>query len=88
MNFKQTVLFMTAALGLPAAAQVFDNTGNGLLNGKYYFREVLFTATDEIAVYGNINFSAGTYTISGSQGLDCNQGGCSGPSPYTPAPGT
>ena len=72
----------------PLAAQVFDNTGNSLLNGKYYFREVLYTATDEVAVYGNIIFSAGTYTLSGTQLLDCNQGGCAGPSAYSPPTGT
>ena len=77
------LLTLSAALVYPALAQVFDNSGNGMLNGKYYFREVSFTATDSIAVYGNITFSSGNYTISGAQGLDCNQGGCSGPSAYS-----
>src|SRR5205814_847909 len=46
------------------------------------------TSTDEVVVYGNITFSAGTYTISGTQILDCNQVRCSGPSPYSPPSGT
>ena len=72
-----------AALSGSLAAQVFDNTGNSLLNGPYYFREVLFTATDEVAVYGGINFSGGSYTITSAQVLDCNQNGCSAPQPYS-----
>src|ERR1700682_1877905 len=80
-------LIAMAALSGPLAAQVFDNTGNNLLNGKYYFREVLFTATDEVAVYGDITFSGGTYTLS-AQILDCNQISCSGPSSYSPPSGT
>jgi uncharacterized protein (TIGR03437 family) len=76
MKLMRTVSFLFAALSLPAGAQVFDSSGNGMLNGKYYFREVLFTATDEVAMYGNITFSSGTYTISGTQTYDCNQSGC------------
>jgi len=56
----------------PAAAQSWDNSGNGLLNGAYYFRQVMWlggfnTANDlkeAIAVYGNIVFGGnGTYTL-------------------------
>jgi len=54
-----------------------------MLSGSYYFREVLITSTDEVVMYGNINFSGGTYNISGAQRLDCNQNGCSGPSPFS-----
>ena len=73
-----------AALSGPLAAQVFDNSGNGLLNGRYYFREVLFTNTDYVAIYGSINFSGGTYaTLSDAMIFDCNQGGCSLPSGYS-----
>jgi uncharacterized protein (TIGR03437 family) len=79
----QLALFLMASLSGPVAAQVFDNTGNGMLNGPYYFREVLFTATDEVAVYGGVNFSGGSYTITSAQVLDCNQNGCSAPQPYT-----
>lgn len=83
MKLTPTALLVAAALSLPARAQVFDNSGNGMLNGKYYFREVSFTSTDAIAIYGNITFNAGTYTVSGAQGIDCSQASCSGPSAYT-----
>src|SRR5260370_821924 len=52
------------------------------------FREVIFTASDEVAVYGTITFSGGTYSISGTQILDCSNQGCSGPSTYSPPSGT
>ena len=88
LRTTRLALIVIAALGGPLAAQVFDNSGNGLLDGKYYFREVLFTANDEVALYGNITFSAGTYTMAGAQIIDCNQGGCSGPSAYSPPSST
>src|SRR6202021_1353348 len=57
----------------PAAAQSWDTSGNGLLNGTYYFRHVMWLGgynsanalQEAIAVYGNIVFSGnGTYTLS------------------------
>jgi uncharacterized protein (TIGR03437 family) len=58
-------------------AQSFDNSGNGLLKGTYYFRHVLYGTTNEpdtsgvtgditeaIAVYGAITFDgSGNYSI-------------------------
>ena len=62
-----------AAIVSPLAAQSFDNSGNGMLNGQYYFRELLITSSDDVvALYGGINFSGGTYSVSG-QALDYNQ---------------
>ena len=64
------LLFMAATW--PAAAQSWDSSGNGLLNGTYNFRQVMWlggynTANDlqeAIAVYGNIVFGGdGTYTL-------------------------
>ena len=66
------VLLLMSVLSGTVSAQVFDNSGNSLLNGKYYFREVILNANDEAAVYGNITFSGGSYTIS-AQILDYNQ---------------
>jgi uncharacterized protein (TIGR03437 family) len=63
-------IFMVATW--PAAAQSWDTSGNGLLNGTYYFRQVMWlggynSANDlpeAIAVYGNIVFDGnGTYTL-------------------------
>jgi uncharacterized protein (TIGR03437 family) len=56
----------------PAAAQSWDTSGNGLLNGTYYFRQVMWLGgynssndlTEAIAIYGNIAFGGnGTYTL-------------------------
>jgi uncharacterized protein (TIGR03437 family) len=68
--WSSLLLFMVAAW--PAAAQSWDTSGNGLLNGTYYFRQVMWlggynSANDlkeAIAVYGNIVFGGdGTYTL-------------------------
>jgi uncharacterized protein (TIGR03437 family) len=57
-------LILLAASTFPAVAQTWDNTGNKLLNGRYYFREVTLTsAGDAYAAYGTIIFSNGTYTL-------------------------
>jgi uncharacterized protein (TIGR03437 family) len=66
------LLLLFMAHTWPAAAQSWDASGNGLLNGTYYFRQVMWlggynSANDlqeAIAVYGNIVFSGnGTYTL-------------------------
>jgi len=68
--WSSLLLFMVATW--PAAAQSWDTSGNGLLNGTYYFRQVMWlggynSANDlqeAIAVYGNIAFGGnGTYTL-------------------------
>src|SRR5579864_9509854 len=73
LKSSHLVLLLLTAFSGRLTAQVFDNTGNGLLNGKYYFRELIITANDEAVLYGNITFSGGTYTISGAQIVDYNQ---------------
>lgn len=73
--------FCSAGLVRPLAAQApsFDTSGNGMLNGTYYFRHVTYvisTSADQqditgdisraIALYGNITFDGnGNYSISG-----------------------
>lgn len=79
---SRLTLIIMAAFSGPLAAQSFDSSGNGMLSGQYYFREVLFTSTDEVALYGGINFTGGTYSVS-AQVIDCNQNSCSGPSNYS-----
>jgi hypothetical protein len=66
---------------LPAAGQAWDSTGNGQLNGTYYFREVSYSTDqygdimDGTSAYGNITFSGGgTYTITNAQVFDVSQG--------------
>lgn len=74
------LLLAATAATLPAAAPAWDSSGNGLLNGNYYFRQVLYIAdangstSRAIALYGNITFSNGTYTLSGLGGLDSSSG--------------
>src|ERR1700733_11666039 len=70
LAWSSLLMFMVATW--PAAAQSWDTSGNGLLNGTYYFRQVMWlggynSANDlqeAIAVYGNIVFGGnGTYTL-------------------------
>jgi uncharacterized protein (TIGR03437 family) len=63
MKIFHVGLILLAASTFPAVAQVWDNTGNKLLNGTYYFREVTVTPSDAFAVYGTITFANGTYSI-------------------------
>jgi uncharacterized protein (TIGR03437 family) len=68
------------AAALPAAAQVPvpDTSGNGLLSGTYYFRDVIYGLSDSSGdlgvagvTYGNIVFSgSGTWTITNGVELD------------------
>jgi uncharacterized protein (TIGR03437 family) len=76
-NFR-VGLFVLAAT-FPAIAQTWDNTGNKLLNGNYYFREVTLTSSDAYAVYGTITFSNGNYSVNAAaiQASTGNEG------PYT-----
>ncbi|WP_180542000.1 hypothetical protein [Nevskia soli] len=68
--WRSLLLFMAAVWA--AAAQSWDSSGNGLLNGTYYFRQVMWlggynSANDlpeTIAIYGNIVFDGnGTYIV-------------------------
>lgn len=62
---------MAAAVLLPIEAQTsFDNSGNALLSGTYFIREVLnanFSSTGVIgeaaSLTGTITFNSGTYTL-------------------------
>ncbi len=57
------------------AAQTWDNSGNNLLQGTYYFRQVIWLVGDNsgglsraIAIYGNISFDGnGKYTLVNAQ---------------------
>ena len=71
-KFARVLLVLSAAAGWQASAQSWDTSGNGLLKGTYYFRQVFYLVGDQYgdlneatAVYGTINFSGtgtGTYT--------------------------
>jgi uncharacterized protein (TIGR03437 family) len=70
LAWSSLLLFMVATW--PAAAQSWDTSGNELLNGTYYFRQVVWLGgynsanglQEAIAIYGNIVFGGnGTYTL-------------------------
>ncbi|HLW76320.1 MAG TPA: hypothetical protein VKS01_05030, partial [Bryobacteraceae bacterium] len=64
---------LTLLLSAGAFAQTWDTSGNGLLNGNYYIREVIWQPsdaqgdlTDAASVYGEISFDGkGNYTFNG-----------------------
>jgi len=80
MRLALLILIISIAVVGPAAAQtpVADTSGNALLSGTYYFRDVVYGLADssgDIGVagvtYGNITFSGtGTWTISSGTELD------------------
>jgi len=76
MKFARVLLLLTMAA--PLTAQTWDTSGNGTLNGTYYFRHVLYQLSnagtgalyDEVSLYGTMTFSGnapGTYTMTASE---------------------
>lgn len=64
------LLLLSTAAGL--SAQTWDTSGNGMLKGTYYFRQVIYvlssagdgTLADAATLYGTVAFSGtGTYTM-------------------------
>ena len=72
MKLARLLVLLWAATGWQAAAQTWDTSGNSMLNGTYYFREVIYVSNTStgalsraISLYGNIAFNgSGTYSIS------------------------
>ncbi len=82
-NLALAALLMATTGAALAPAQTWDTSGNGLLKGTYYFRQVIWlidtsgtgTLGRALSAYGNINFDgSGHYTISNSAVLDTNVG--------------
>src|SRR5450755_2155231 len=81
MKLLGIVFLLAAAIITPAIGQTFDNSGNGLLQGNYYFREVVWLVGDNsgdlseaVSVYGNIAFDGnGNYALN-AQLMDSNVG--------------
>jgi uncharacterized protein (TIGR03437 family) len=65
------LLILAAAAAWPAAAQTWDNSGNGMLSGTYYFREVFYIVGDNagdlqraLALYNQVTFDGnGHYSM-------------------------
>jgi uncharacterized protein (TIGR03437 family) len=85
---KGFLLWVLSICPLAAQTPAFDTSGNGMLNGTYSFRHVLYVLTstpdangiagdigEEVAVYGNISFDGnGKYTISNGMASDSTVG--------------
>jgi uncharacterized protein (TIGR03437 family) len=86
-----------AAIATPALANLptFDNTGNSLLNGTYYFREVIYSVGDTAGDLSGFYSAFGTITFNGSGGYTtgsvtenaCSSSGC-GQQPLATTTGT
>ena len=71
MKLARLLAVLCAATGWQAAAQSWDTSGNGMLNGTYYFRQVVYVVgynsgalSRAIALYGTIAFNgSGAYSI-------------------------
>src|ERR1700733_1151667 len=84
-SIKTTLLFVLTLAAFPwrSMAQTYDSSGDGMLNGTYYLRQVLYLTNSEVLegavgeavnTYGNITFDgAGNYTFSGWS-LDSSSG--------------
>ncbi len=73
MKFARVLLLLAVGSGLSAQTATWDTSGNGMLNGKYYFRQAVYQLSsagtgslyDAVSIYGTITFSGtGTYTMS------------------------
>src|ERR1017187_9675107 len=68
-------IFLLLAVAMAAQAQSWDTSGNGMLSGTYYFRQVIYVVGDQygdlgeaVSLYGNISFNgAGGYTLTSGQ---------------------
>jgi uncharacterized protein (TIGR03437 family) len=92
MTFRplRLLLLLSLASAYPVSAQIgWDNTGNSMLNGTYYFRQVVYilngntgNLADAGCFYGAITFNgSGTYTMSSTQLVDLGNQSVSAPNP-------
>ncbi len=90
---SRLLLVAVAALSWSASAQTWDTSGNGMLNGPYYIRQVLWQVGDDsgdlgdgVSVYGEIVFDGdGHYQFTGNV---MDPGSSSTPQPYSFTTGT
>lgn len=86
MKFVRLLGIFAAALACRAAAPTWDTSGNGMLNGTYYFREVIYglssagngSLASADVLYGSISFNgSGTYSMNATL-IDAQYGGQQG----------
>ncbi|MGP0071571.1 MAG: IPT/TIG domain-containing protein [Bryobacteraceae bacterium] len=78
------VLFLGACAG-QLSAQSFDSSGDGMLSGAYYFRQVIYleNSNDSMSLTGTITFDGkGNYTLSTATLLDQANGSIT-PQPFS-----
>jgi uncharacterized protein (TIGR03437 family) len=72
MRIARMLMLLAAAGAVQAQTSApWDTSGNGMLNGTYYFRQVIYVIGDEdgdisraVTIYGNISFDGnGNYSI-------------------------
>ena len=82
MKLARVLLLISMAAGLGAQTSTWDTSGNGMLNGTYYFRHVIYLLSnagtgqffDTASLYGTVTFSGtGTYAMTLSE-VDYGQG--------------
>src|ERR1017187_2724959 len=83
MKLARVLLLISIAAGLGAQTSTWDTSGNGMLNGTYYFRHVIYQLSnagtgqllDTASLYGTVTFtsSTGAYAMTLSE-VDYGQG--------------
>ena len=76
-NLRRIFLLLAVAMAAQAQTTTWDTSGNGMLTGTYYFRQVIYVLGDQygdlgeaISLYGNISFNGnGGYTLTSGQWL-------------------
>ena len=74
MRIHKSIFLLALGLASGASAQSWDNSGNGLLKGTYYFRHVVWFIGDSygdlgdaFSIYNTITFDGnGNYTVTGA----------------------
>src|ERR1035438_2734504 len=79
MRLVRVLWLGSIAAGLFGQTATWDTSGNGMLNGTYYFRQAVYvlsstgdgSLSDAITIYGNVTFNgAGAYTMANVTDID------------------
>jgi uncharacterized protein (TIGR03437 family) len=91
MKLGRVLLLLTAVAGVGLGqVPAWDTSGNGLLNGSYYFRQVYYLVGDSsgdfqgaFAIYGNINFDGNGHYALANATLISDYSNAPAPAAYT-----